>query len=427
MEIVQEELKNGLTVIVVPMQGLRTITELFITRAGWKYETRKELRGISHFLEHVIFKGTRKRPTTMDITKEIDSKGGILNAFTENEYTGYYLRISSRFLSLAHDLISDMLLHSKFEQKELDLEKGTIIEEIRMYNDDPALYVVGVAWSKILYGDQPAGQSGLGTEETVSNFTRKQVIDYLRKLYVAQNAAVCVAGNITDCQAVVRDIERYFGEISSSPPGILKPPVKEEQGLPQVLIHDKSVDQSHICLGVRAYNIHHQDRFSLELLRVILGGNTSSRMFTQIRERRGWAYYVRTLKECQTDVGSLFTHAGLKQEKIIEALKIIIDQYREVAGGGVSQEELQLAKDYIRGQKEIYGESPERVAFDGAQQFALTGRVMSDEEELERIEAVTLQDIERVAQDIFRDENLNLAIVGPHQKEEEELYQLLRF
>jgi predicted Zn-dependent peptidase len=427
MKVIQEKLENGLTVIVVPMRGARTITEIFITRAGWKYETRKELQGISHFLEHVAFKGTRKRPTTMDITKEIDSRGGIFNAFTDSEYTGYWIRISFRFFSLAHDLISDVLLHSKFEQKELELEKGAVIEELRMCNDDPALYVVGFAWPEVLYGDQPAGQSGLGTEETISNFTREQVVDYLKKLYVASNAAVCVAGNISNCQAVVKDIERYFGEISSSPPGILKPPVKEEQDLPQILIHEKDVDQSHICLGVRAYNIHHQDRFALEVLRVILGGNMSSRMFTQIRERKGWAYYVRTLRECQTDAGSLFTHAGLKQEKIIEALKVIIDQYREVAGGRVSQEELQLAKDFLRGREEIQRESSERVAFDAAQQFALTGMVMTDEEELERIDAVTLQDIERVARDIFRNEGLNLALIGPHKKEEEKIRQLLRF
>lgn len=427
MEIIQETLPNGLTVIVLPMRGAKTITEIFVARAGWKYEVEKNMQGLSHFLEHLVFKGTRKRPTALDITKEVDSRGGIINASTSEEYTEYFVKLSPRFLDVAHDLISDILLNSKFEQEEIKLEKGTVVEEIRMMNSTPSSFVAGMLWPKILYGEQPAGKSGLGTEETVSRFTRERLVDYLGKLYVGPNAAVCVGGKVVSPRRVIKDLKKYFDGISSSLPAFTKPPVREYQAWPQVLIHEKDIDQTHICLGVRAYNINHPDRFALRILQTILGGTMSSRMFTEVRERRGLAYYISTLVDLQTDVGSLITHAGLKQEKIIEGLKVIMDQYRNIAQAGVSEEELRLVKNCIRGRMELQAESSLSVVRGAAIQFSLTGEIISDEEKLRRVEAVTAADIQRVAADIFRDANLNLAVVGPHKKDEEKFLKLLRF
>lgn len=425
MEILKERLPSGLTVILSPMEGTKTITEVFMARAGWKYEW-PEIQGLSHFIEHMTFKGTKKRPTTQDITKEVDGRGGVINAFTGEERTGYWVKMSARFSGAVHDLVSDMLLNSKFDPAEIDRERGTILEELNMYIDDPMGLAAEILWPELLHGNQPAGQCGLGTRKTIRSLKREDFLDYMKKLYVASNAVLCVAGHIEEPKQTIEDIASYFQKISQARPAIQKPLVVERQRKPKILLKDKKTAQTNVVLGVRGYSLSHPNKYALQILSVILGGNMSSRLFKEVRERRGLAYNIQSIADFQTDVGCFAALAGLNQEKITEALKVILEEYRRVKEEKVSEEELQMAKDFLIGRQEIAIEDSRVVAVNLAEQFTLTGKVEDLEEKNKKVKAVTSDDIQKVAQDIFRNEKLNLAMVGPHKKDKDEFYKLLR-
>jgi len=426
MEIIKETLPSGLTVILVPMAGTKSITEVFIVRAGWKYEW-PEIYGLSHFIEHMAFRRTNKRPTAEAIVKEVEGRGGTINALTIDEYTFYCVKIPARFINTAHDIISDMLLNSKFDQEEIDIERGPILEELHMNQDDPGLYVSSTLWPKLLYKNQPAGQNGLGTEENLKGLKRKHFFDYLRKLYVASNSAVCVTGKIENPGKVLNDLNKYFRKISQEKPKIKKPRVIERQKKPKILFEPRETTQTHVVLGVRGYSIFHPGRYAFKMLGIILGGNMSSRMFREVRDKRGLAYDIHTDTYFQTDAGWLATYAGLNSEKIIEALQVIIGQYREISKKEVSQEELRIAKDFILGQMEMGLENSDALALYFSEQFVLTGQIETPEERIQKFESVTAGDILRVAQDIFQNKSLNLAIVGPHRKLKEKLYSIIKF
>ena len=427
MEVIKEILSNGLTVILAPMEGTKTITEFYIVKAGWKDE-QPENSGISHFIEHLIFKGTKKRPSAQDIIKEVEGKGGEINAETTDEYTYYWIKLPSRFIGTAHDLLSNMLLISEFDSHEVEKEKGIILEELHMTQDDPQMSVSDILWPSLLYKNQPAGQCGLGTEETIKSFKREQILDYIKKLYTAPNSAVCVAGRIENSREVLNELNRYFQEISQDKPGIKRLPVVENQKKSKILFQKRKIEQTQVMLGVRGYNVFHPDRYALQVLGVILGGSMSSRMFTEVREKKGLAYRIGTGVDFQSDAGWLATYAGLNSEKIIEALQAMINQYKKLAEERVPAEELQFTKSFILGSQEMAMEDSRKVAFDLAEQFILTGEVKTPEQKTEKFEAVSSEDIQRVAQDIFQNKNLNLAIVSPHRPDlKEKLYSILKF
>lgn len=425
-EFIKRVLPSGLTVILAPMEGTKTITAVVAVGAGWKYETL-DIHGLSHFLEHMAFKGTVRRPKTIDIAKEIDGIGGIMNAFTSEEMTGYFIKAASEHAPLVLDVISDMLLHSLLEPVEIERESGTIIEELRMYNDDPQWYAGGILWPRLLYGDQPAGRLCIGTEESIKSLRRHHFLEYMRKLYVASNMVVCLAGHIPDANKAYLDIAQNFGLVSRDSVSLFKPPVVENQVEPALLLVPRPLEQSSILLGVRAYRLGHPDYYVLGMIKSLLGGGMSSRMFTEVREKRGLAYAVYTHLDAQTDVGNFCTIAGLKREKIAEGLRVILDQYGELAAGRVTEEELVRTKSYIRGARRIKAEQSQNIAMDLASKFIIIGETQSSEDEMEKIEAVTLADIERVARNIFVNQKLNLVVVGPHDGMEEEFLKILKF
>lgn len=274
-------LKNGLRIITVPMKNTRAITVLVLVGTGSKYET-KDINGISHFLEHMFFKGTKKRPNTLKIAEVLDKVGGAYNAFTEKEFTGYWAKVDSKHTDLAIDWVSDNFLNLKIEEKEIKREKGTIIEEINMYLDTPMLHI-GDLWEKLLYGDQPAGWLIIGEKEIVKRLKRKHFLDYSKNHYTAKNTIICVAGNINS-RTVERKIKDYFKNIRTISP---KPKLKviEKQNKPQSLILFKKTDQTHLALGVRGYGLFSPKKYAQALLATILGGFMSSRLFISIRER----------------------------------------------------------------------------------------------------------------------------------------------
>jgi predicted Zn-dependent peptidase len=402
-------LRNGLRIITVPVRNTKTVTVLVLVGTGSKYET-KEINGLSHFLEHMFFKGTKKRPNTLKLIEPLDKIGGKYNAFTGQEYTGYWAKVNAARLDTALDFVSDIYLNSKIEEKEINLEKGTILQEINMYLDTPMSYVTDL-WTDLLYGVQPAGWRVLGREEVIKKLKQKDFLKYLKEHYSSQNTIVAIAGQINHNSAIDK-VKKYFKLISSQKIKD-KLSVKEKQNRPQALIHYKKTDQTHLILGVRAYDIFHPDKYALGLLGVILGGNMSSRMWISVRERQGLAYYVGTSVETDTDTGFLATRAGVDNQRVDKAIKTILNEYKKIAQKKVSSSELKKAKEYTKGTALIGMESSDEQASFVAFQELLTNEILTLEEKFAKIDKVTVNDIQRVAQDIFRPEKLNLALIGP--------------
>jgi len=407
-------LKNKLRVVTSPMEGTRTVTVLVMVATGSRYEN-KQTNGISHFLEHMLFKGTKKRPTALDITEAIDRVGGEYNAFTSKEYTGYYAKVASKYQELITDVISDIFLNSKLDPREIEKEKGVIVEEINMYLDTPSSYV-GDLFEMLLYGDQPAGWLIIGTKENVKVLTREKLLDYFKKQYVASNTVVLVAGDI-DEKKTIEEVQNYFKDIKEDE-YIRRSPIKEIQNKPASLIHYKKTDQTHLCLGVRSYGLNSRDYFVLEVLASILGGGMSSRLFTEVREKRGLAYHIHCLSKSYTDAGYLVTQAGVGNSKADESIKVILDEFCKMKDKKVPDSELTKAKEYIKGKLLLSLESSSAVAFWLGYQEILKKEILTVNQVFEKIDRVTSEDIQRVANDIFQDNKLNLAVIGPFRDKE---------
>lgn len=408
-------LKNGLRIIMVPQKSALAATILVLVGTGSKYET-KDRNGISHFLEHMFFKGTRKRPDKVQIAEVLDRVGGAYNAFTGHECTGYWAKVKTEYFELALDWVSDIFLHSLLPQKEIEKERGVIFQEINMRYDDPMSYVQEL-WQKVLYGDQPAGWPIAGTKESIANIRRENLLEYMKRQYKARNSIVCIAGNISVPQTL-KQIEHYFGSLGDGD-FIRKHPIIEQQQSPQVLLATRKTDQTHLCLGVRGYNLFHPLRYAAEMLGVLLGGMMSSRLFIEIRETLGIAYYIRTSVELDTDSGFLVTSAGVENQSIKKAIQVILREYKKLTKRKISPKELRKAKDYSKGIMALSLElSDAKASFYGMQEL-LEQRILTPEEVYKKIDGVTASQVQKVARDIFRPERLNLALVGPFREARE--------
>lgn len=430
------KLKNGLTLITAPVPATKTATILVTIGTGSKYES-KEINGISHFLEHMFFKGTTNRQTPLVLAAEMDSTGGDYNAFTSKEFTGFYMKVDATKLDKAIEIVSDMLINSKFEIAEMEREKGVIIEEINMYEDNPMMHIEDI-FEQCLYGDTPAGWDTAGRKEVVSNLTREDFLNYYGSQYKTANTVICVAGSFkADTE---NKIEKYFKEFAQN---TVDQKFKEKfkvavnQKKPSLNLSYKKTDQAHLCLGVHAYPNGHKDEVALKLLSIILGGSMSSRLFSELREKRGLAYYVRTTVDAYSDCGHLSTAAGVKVDQIESAIEVILDEYKKIAIETVSEEELKRVKDLIKGKIVIQLESSDDVA-DWYGRQAITKltqertnaesreKIYSPEEFFKQIDKVSVKDIKRVAADIFQNSKLNLAVIGPY-KDEEKFKKFLQF
>ena len=417
----ERTLENGLKIIFAPLAGTKTITALVMFGTGSKYESRSQ-NGLSHFLEHMFFKGTKNRGSAQKLSCELDSLGSEYNAFTSKEYTGYWIKVDSTKSEPALDILSDMLLNSKFSQAEIDRERGVIVEEINMYHENPMMYIEDV-FEKCLYGETPAGREIIGPRENITSFKRQDFLDYFSTQYGSNSAVLVLSG------AVTREIEamvmKYFEPM-------LKRPFKEKLKTPdhqdsaQVKAFYQNGKQANISLGVRTYDTYHEDKIILKLLSVILGGSMSSRMFTEVREKRGLAYYVRTQTESFTDTGYLTTQAGVPAGKAEEAIETILAEYQKLTEKLVDKEELQRARDLIHGRTVIAFEESDAVANWYARQAVLKEDIMNPEQFFAAIDKVTAEDIQRVATDIFKSNKLNLAVIGPY-KGSVQFEKLLKF
>ena len=415
-------LKNGLRIITVPQKSTQAVTVLVLVGTGSKYEI-KELSGISHFLEHMFFKGTKKRPDKLEIAETLDKIGGLYNAFTGEDYTGYFAKVAFQQFDLALDWVSDIFLNSILPEKEVRREKGVIIEEINMLYDNP-MSQIGLLWNRLLYGDQPAGWDIAGKKETVAAIGRRDLFEYMKSQYVAENTIVCVAGNIKDNE-VIGKIKKSFAGISKAK-SKEKAEVSEKQKTPACLLQHRKTDQTHLCLGVRGYNIFHPQKYSQDVLGVILGGMMSSRLFMEVREKLGLAYYIKTNVDSNPDTGYLVTQAGVDNKNAEKAVATIVKEYRKISRTKVPAEELKKAKEYIKGKTALLLESSDELAaFYGIQEL-LKKEILTLKELYAKIDKVTDKDVLAAAKDVFRPQNLNLALLGPfsNQKRFKELLKL---
>ena len=414
-------LKNGFRILTVPQSNTKAATVLVLVGTGSKYETKK-MSGISHFLEHMFFKGTSRRPSPVELQELIDNVGGINNAFTSEELTGYFAKVDAKHTDLALDWVADIYQHSLLPAKEIAKEKGVVVEEINMYEDTPMRHV-GDLWQNLLYGDQPAGWNIAGTKKTVSGLSRRDLVSYVNSQYVPSNTILCVAGNI-DGDAVIRRARKLFGPLADKKSqGKLL--VKERQQKPNVFLKYRKTGQTHIALGVRAYNLSSEHRYAQDLIATMLGGMMSSRLFVAIREKLGGAYYILTESEQNTDTGWVVSQSGLQLAKAEQAIRAILREYKSLAIKLVSEKELQKAKEHEIGTRILRLESSEEQAeFYGVQEL-LERRLLTPEQEYAKIRAVTPENIRDLAKDIFRPENLNLVVLGPF-KNKAKFEKLLR-
>lgn len=406
--------KNGLRLITAPMKDTNTVAVIVAAAAGSKYET-KNVSGLSHFLEHMLFKGTKKRPKTKDIAESLDAVGGEYNAYTSQESTAYYAKVDKEHIDLAIDVVSDIYLNSKLNAKEIEKERGVILQEINMYEDTPML-AVQEEFEHLLYGDQPAGWKVIGTKENITRVSRKDFVDYRRKFYNASNTVVCVVGNFGKIgeRRVIGDIGKIFLRMKSGGEN-KKIKTVEIQTKPEIKIKHKKTDQAHLVLGFRSYDMFHKDRFALALLANILGGTMSSRLFLSVRERLGLAYYVSASDDEYSDCGYFSVRAGVDtdKKKIEKTVKVILGEIGKIRARGVSEKELKKAKDNLRGKMALTLESSDEVASYLAGQELSRREIKTPEQILAKIDKVGKNDILRVARNIFVDEKLNLALIGP--------------
>ena len=408
------QFESGLRLVSIPMEGTKTATVLVLVGTGSKYET-KEINGISHFLEHMMFKGTTKRPGKMDIARELDAIGAEYNAFTGEEYTGYYAKASMEKLDTIMDVVFDIFLNSKLAQEDIDTERGVIVEELNMYRDMPQRYIYDL-FKKLLYGDQPAGWDIAGEKETVMSLKREQFVNYFNTHYVAKNTIIAIAGNV-DPEIIKKKAGEYFSAIRDGNL-VTKLPVTEKQSESALLVHYKKTDQTHFLLGFRSCNMYDKRKYALGVLGTVLGGGMSSRLFEEVRDKRGLAYYIGADNDTATDTGYFIVKAGVNNEKVYEAIKVVLDEIRKIKDGGITAEELQRAKDNISGSMALGLEHSDAVANAYAGPVLFENKVLTPEEELGKIKKVTLEEVHQVAKDIFDDNKLNLAIIGPFEDEE---------
>jgi predicted Zn-dependent peptidase len=414
-------LKNGLRVLTFPTQSTQAVTVLVLVGTGSKYE-KKEINGVSHFLEHLYFKGTKKRPTSLAIAETLDKVGGIYNAFTGEEYTGYFAKVAYNNFELAMDWVSDIFLNSILPKEEIEKERGVIIEEINMTYDNPMGYIQNL-WLELLYGNQPAGWPITGSRETISKISRNDLINYRGSQYAAGNTIVAIAGKVNPKRALEK-VKKYFSVIERSKP-LKKEKVVENQKEPQLLLHFRKTDQTHLSLGVRGYNIFHPQRYVQELLAVILGGMMSSRLFTIIRGKLGMAYYINTEAEADPDTGFLVTQTGVDTQKVEIAISAILKEYKKISRIRVSKDELQKAKNYFKGRLSLLLESSDAQASFYAGEELLEKKISKPEEIFAKIDKIKADDILKLAKDIFRPAKLNLALIGPF-KDKEKFKSLLK-
>jgi predicted Zn-dependent peptidase len=408
----QTKLKNGIKVIFSSQTATRAVSILVLVKVGSRFESSAN-SGISHFVEHLLFKGTKKRPNTQIISQELDSIGADFNAFTGKEKTGYYIKAESSNLEGLIDLLSDMTKNSIFAQEEIERERGTILEEINMYEDNP-MAKIGDFFEEDMYGKNTAlGRHVIGTPTHIKEMTRAQITSYWKKHYNANNIVIAVAGNFNQKKAKEL-LGQSFGDINQGK----KNSVKVQNKLitkSDLVAHHKKTSQAHLVMGFPGIHDEHKDRYALALLSTVLGGNMSSRLFIQVRERLGLCYFIRSGVDTMEDTGSFYIQAGLDLKKMDKALTAISVELKDIKDNSVTKDELQKAKQFVKGKMALsYEDSLEVASFYGGQVLSYKD-ILTPEQVYKKVEKVSLKDIKRVANMIIDKKRVHISTLSPNR------------
>ena len=411
----EESMENGLRVVTYEMPQMRSASCSIWIGAGARYET-PEIGGISHFIEHILFKGTKRRKDNLEISQAIEGVGGAINGFTDKEATCYLVKVPSDEFLLGIDVLADIVLDSLFQEEAVEKERGVIIEEIKMVRDRPDSWV-HMMLEDLVWPDQPMGRSTAGTEESVAAMSRQTILDYFKSLYHPGNIVVSVAGNVSQ-EEVNRAVAGYFeGRESLNEKTFLKADANV-QG-PSVRVEKRDTKQANIALGFPAYHRLHPRRYALELLNVVFGWGMSSRLFQEVRVKRGLAYSVGSQYSSYLDTGILRVYAGVDPDKGRDSVTVILEQLAKIRETPITGDELRMAMDFYKGSLSLRLEDTLSLALRNGEHMVLSGKIISVEEVLERIEAVTCEDIQSVAGDLLKKEKLSLAAVGPFEGDDD--------
>lgn len=425
------KLKNGLRLVTAENPAVESVTVMVGVGAGSRYETSKT-SGAFHFLEHLAFKGTKSRPSTKVIAEAIDGVGGEFNAFTSKELTAYYIKLAAKHLSLALDILADILQNSLFRPEDIEKERGVITEEINMYADTP-MRQVAEDLVRLLYGDNPMGWSVAGDKKSVANISREDLLDYLKRLYYPEKMVVAVAGK-SNAKALREKVEDNFLALKTRTPKPLNSQttpksfpnlIQTDQSSSNIHLSTKNTEQTHFCLGVPGYSLKDPKRFALMVLATVLGGSMSSRLYLALVDRLGLAYYAAAHPDFYTDSGYLMARAGVKLSRTEEALKVTLALFDELRQKEVAEEELTKAKEFLKGRLILEQEETENVANRGLSQELLEGKIRPLSETIAKIDAVSAAEVRTAARELMARDKLRLALIGP-QKEEGLFTRLLK-
>ncbi|MDP3964905.1 MAG: pitrilysin family protein [bacterium] len=402
-------LPNGLRLVTVPRTDSKAVTVLFLVKVGSRQES-SSINGISHFIEHLMFKGTEKRPTTLDISKALDQVGAEYNAFTGKDHTGYYITVNKAKTRLALDILSDMLQNSKFDSKELERERTVIIEEINMYEDNPMMYVEEI-FEQLFYGkNHPLGQLIAGPRSVIRKVSRADMMRYIGKHYSARNSVLAVAGAID--KTLMKQAKELFGGIGSGSAPKRFSQASHRQTAPRLKVLEKKTEQIQICLGFPGLSYTNSQYPALELLSVILGGNMSSRLFINIRERLGLAYFVKASANAYEDSGTFAIQAGLDKKRFVKAVAAILKEVTMVKNEGVTEDELKKARDFLRGKMVLGLEDSSSLASWAGKMETFDHEILTPEQRYAQYRKVTPSQIQKLANRLFLPKWLNVAVIG---------------
>jgi predicted Zn-dependent peptidase len=403
----RDTLDNGLRVLTADLPHAQSVAVLVMLAAGSRYETA-ESSGIAHFSEHMFFKGTERRPSAREIAGAIDAIGGEFNAFTGKETTTFYVKCAAEHRDVALDVLVDMLHNARFLEEEIEREKGVIIEEMNMYYDTPRDFIGGV-YEQLLWGDQPLGRDIIGTKETIRDATRDTFMGYLDRWYRPSRMVLGVGGRIGD--DLLERAQELLGDLEGADTGEPEPAAPYANG--RVHVYSKQSEQAHVSLGVHSLPLDHPDRYAIQLLATALGGGMSSRLFSEVRERRGLAYYVYGLNHSYTDAGTLYAQAGVDIARIDDAVSTIATELRKIAAEPLPAEELEKARNFAKGRFVLQLESPQGLMMFGLRREVLEQRLPDPDEVLRGIDSVTSEDVARVASELIKADRMRLAVIGP--------------
>jgi len=409
-----QKLANQLQVVTVPMAHVKSVTVLALVKAGTRLETEKT-NGISHFLEHMVFKGTRKYASALKLASAVDAVGAEINAFTSKEYTGFYVKSAADHLALALEIVGELVFNPLMPEKELETERGVILEEIRMYEDQP-MAKIKMDFETLLYSNTSLGWLTLGREENINNLSLQDFSSYRKRLYRPRRMLLALAGNDQAVKGSAKLVKQYFGEQGGNLTDMeVNKKLVFNQSQPGEKIIRKKTEQAHLCLGVRTYAKGDSRRYRLAVLSSLLGGGMSSRLFTEIREKRGLAYYVRSGVQTYSDNGYLVMQAGTEAKNIKQVVKLALSEFNKVKQGRFSLKELKKAKEYLKGQFVLSLEDSQSLADLYGEDILIEGKPRTPAEIIKATNQVTKEEVQAVAEEIFIDQRLNLAVITPEE------------